>query len=419
MNLRSFVAFAAWLCVVPVYADETAISFEQAAQKTLATHPQLARFAASFATLEARRAQAELKPGFELDLSLENALGMGANSALKGAELTLSIGSVFERGEKRLARVGVVDAAQDQLRVEQKIIALDLLAETGRRFVSLAVADEALRFALTAQAHAASALAAIKPRVASAQSPKAEQLNSEIALADAKLTVANAELAQRLAREQLAALWQGDAHEQAGLHAKLDIYQLAQPSEIALLDQQLETLPDLLRFASQQRVANSEIALAKSQARSDWRWAVGVRRLEATNDQALVGSISIPLGSANRSSAFVREAQSNARLAPLDAKVERQRLKALRSAQLHELNRTRVEAEMILLEQLPRAREVVDLTRHGWEIGRYNFRDLAAAQAQLLSLEHRRLLAAERYHQTRIELERLTGVALPLLESAP
>lgn len=419
MNLKPFAAFAAWLCVVPVHADETAISFEQAAQKTLATHPQLARFALSLATLDARRAQAELKPGFELDLSLENALGTGRNSALKGAELTLSIGSVFERGDKRMARVGVVDAAQDQLRVEQKMIALDLLAQTGRRFVSLAVADEALRFARAAKAQAAQVLAAIKPRVASAQSPKVEQLKCEINLVDAALAVVNAELAQRLAREQLAALWQGDAHEQAGLHAKLDLYQLAQPSEIALLDRQLETLPDLARFASQQRVAESEIALAKSQARSDWRWAVGVRRLEESNDQALVGSISIPFGSANRSTAYVREAQSNAQLAPLDVKVERQRLKALRGAQLHELNRARLEADTIMTELLPRAREVVALARYGWEIGRYNFRDLAAAQAQLISLEHRRLLAAERYHQTRIELERLTGAALPLLESTP
>ncbi len=419
MNLKPFAAFAAWLCVVPAFADETALSFEQAAQKTLATHPQLARFALSLATLDARRAQAEMKPGFELGLSLENALGTGANSALKGAELTLSIGSVFERGNKRMARVAVVDAAQDQLRIEQKVIALDLLAETGRRFVNLAVADEALRLALAAKAQSAQALAAIKPRVASAQSPKAEQLNSEIALADAALALENAESAQRLARTQLAALWQGDADDQTGLSAKLALYELPKPSETAMLDQQLETLPDLLRFATQQRVADSEVALAKSHARSDWRWSVGVRRLEETNDQALVGSISIPLGSANRSVAFVREAQTNAQFAPLDAKVERQRLKALRSGQLLELNRARLEAETIMTEQLPRAREVLALTRYGWEIGRYNFRDLAAAQAQLLSLEHRRLLAAERYHQTRIEFERLTGAALALMESAP
>ncbi len=419
MNLRPFAALAVWLCVVSAHAKDSPMRFEQAAQKTLLARPEFARFALALAALDARRDQAALKPSLELGVDLENALGTGASSALKGAELSLSIGSVFERGNKRVARVGLADATQEQLRVEQKVVALDLLAETGRRFVALAVAQESLRFALAARAQAAQTLAAIKPRVAIAQSPKTEQLNSEIALADATLAANNAELALRLTRAQLGALWQAGADEQSALTANLALYELAQAGDTATLDQQLEMLPDLTRFASQQRVADAELALAKSQASSDWRWSVGLRRLEDTNDQALVGSISIPLGSAKRSVAFVREAQINAQLAPLDAKAERQRLKALRNAQIAELSSARLEVSAVMTDQLPQANEVLALTRHGWEIGRYSYRDLAAAQAQLLAIERRRLVAAERYHLTRIELERLTGAALPLLELTP
>ncbi len=421
MYLQPFAAFAAcWLCFMPAHAsDESSLRFEQTAQKTLAARPEFARFALSLAAFDAKRVQAALKPAFELDLNLENALGTGASAGLKEAELTLSIGSIFEKGNKRMARVEWVDAAQAQLRVEQKIAALDLLAETGRRFVALAIAQESLRFALAAQVQALKTLAAIKPRVAIAQSPKTEQLNSEITLADANLAADNAELALHLARTQLGALWQADTQESAQLSVALGLYDLPESSDSATLDRQLEMLPDLNRFASQQRVAQAEIALAKSQATSDWRWSVGVRRLEAANDQAFVGSLSIPLGSAKRSTSLVQEAQINAQLAPLDAKVERQRLQALRAAQLVELASARLEARAVMTEQLPQAREVLALTRYGWEIGRYSYRDLAAAQAQLLALERRRLLAAERYHLTRIELERLTGAALPLLELAP
>ena len=236
MNLRPFAAFAAWLCVVSAHAEETSMRFEQAAQKTLAARPEFARFALSIMAQDARRDQAQLKPGFELGVDLENAFGTGASSGLKGAELSVSIGSVFERGNKRAARVGLVDAAQNQLRVEQKVVALDLLAETGRRFVALAVAQESLRFALAAQSQATQTLAAIKPRVAIAQSPKTEQLNSQIALADTTLAVANAELALRLARAQLGALWQADADEQSALTANLAIYELPESSDTATLE---------------------------------------------------------------------------------------------------------------------------------------------------------------------------------------
>ena len=56
--------------------------------------------------------------------------------------------------------------------------------------------------------------------------------------------------------------------------------------------------PELRRFASEARLREARVQLARSARQADIDWQVGVRRLQAGSDWALVGSVSMPLGSA-------------------------------------------------------------------------------------------------------------------------
>src|SRR5690606_21416896 len=65
---------------------------------------------------------------------------------------------------------------------------------------------------------------------------------------------------------------------------------------------------ELRRLASEARIREARIALARSEATPDIGWQIGVRRLQAERDNALVASISIPLGTRSRADSSIRAA---------------------------------------------------------------------------------------------------------------
>jgi len=142
MLFRSAACFVALLCGVSVACRVIAaepLLFEEAARKTLAANPDTQRFALELEASRARIDAAGLRPPTEIAADLDNFAGTGDTRGIHSAELTLSLNSVFERGGKRSARIAAAERSLDLLTLEQRITALDLVAETGRRFVAVAV----------------------------------------------------------------------------------------------------------------------------------------------------------------------------------------------------------------------------------------------------------------------------------------
>ena len=403
----------ALLCVPACYAQEP-LSFTEAARKTLADRPELRVYASRLTALDAQRDQAALQPGYTLDIELENGLGTGSLSGVKGAELTVSLSRLFERGGKREARIGVVESANDVLSNETKVVALDLVAETARQFVALAVAQQRLADAQGAVEQATQSLKLTRQRHAAAQAPEIEVLNSSILLAETELAVDNATRAIGQAQQLLGAQWNAPDSQPV---AELDVYALEPPATAKALLLQLDETPDLARYASETRLAEAELALARTQARADLTFSGGVRRLEELDDQALVFGFSMPLGTTARAEPLIRE--RSARLEQVDAEraVTRLRLEGLLRRQVLALQGAYATEQVIRERQLKQAQQVVEQTRRGFAIGRFAYRDLALAERQLLDLKRQRLEAASAYHLTRVEIERLTGV-LPVASAA-
>lgn len=421
----ALAAFSLWLLLgalravaqVPSTGAEastaTALQFPEAVTRTLASRPELRAYATRREAEAARREQAALLPALEVGAELENVLGTGDFSGVDEAELTLSVGSTWERGEKRTARVAVADAALAAIDADERLTVLDLSAETARRFVLLAAAQERLLLTERAATQAREVLAAVSIRVRAAQSSKSESLNAEIQLASALLARDNAQREIAAAQARLGEQWADPAAKPS---ATMALYDMPRTVGAAELEPRLEELPELAQFASEARVREAEIRLAQTWATSDWSWSAGVRRLEGPDDQALVFGVSVPIGSARRAAPYVREAR--ARLDSIDADREAAllRLRTLLYAQIKELESARAAEHVIRDHQLPQAQEVVQLTLAGYRLGRFPYRELALAQEQAFEFELRRLDAALAYHLSRVELERLIGSTLP---SAP
>ncbi|MBA3487042.1 MAG: TolC family protein, partial [Lysobacter sp.] len=150
--------------------------------------------------------------------------------------------------------------------------------------------------------------------------------------------------------------------------------------------------------------------VAVSSAKPDVTVSLGVRRLEAVDDQALVMSVAVPLGSRPRASLAIAEA--DAQLDALQARRDAQRAEAHQGlfATYQELVHARTEYDALNKRMLPKAEQAHAFTRRGFQAGRFSFLALTQAQRTLFDLRARRVEAAARYHVLLVEVERLTTV---------
>lgn len=409
-----FTALAVLLLVpcLPARGDEVvvdgpALTLDAAFERTLAAHPDLRAFEPRGEALTAERERVAQRPAYRLSAALENAPGTGSSGGFAVAELTLSLAGVLERGAKREARVALAQGRIDALANEREARRLDLLAETARRFLALIAADRQRGIAIADIAQRERAVAAARVRLRAGASPESVVLTAQAALARAQLDRDRAAQRVEAARRHLAALW-GDA-DPAFAAAAIDVTALPLIDDVDALERVIDRTPDLQQFADERRVREARLQLTRTEATPDLDWSVGVRRLEADNDVALVGSISLPLGARTRAQPGLRAAA--AELAALD--IEREAKSAsLRSTLIEAHGRFRVarlEVARYGDDILPLLAQAESAAEKAYRAGAISYLEWAQVQAESTAAHRQQLDAALDGHRALIELQRLTA----------
>ena len=397
------------LLAARVHASGDALTLSEALQATLARNPELV--ATEFSLTEARErvTQAGLRPNPEASLELENFAGSGDARDTQSLEITLALSQVIELGGKRQARVQLAEADHDVAAIDKQARQLDALAETTRRFIDAAAAERRRDYARQASSLAREMRDAIARRVQAARSPVAEGSRAAGALIRAEIELAQAESEARAARYLLASSW-GEAEPQFGGLAA-DLFRFDPGESFPSWFARIERNPAVLRFASAARLRGAELRLAEAQVRPNLTVSLGVRRFEASGDNALVASAAMPLAFRDRNQGAIAAARARVSQVEAERVAELNRLRASLFAIHQGMETARLRATRLRADALPAARQALDQTLAGYERGRFSFLDLASAQAELLEIERAALEAAADHHRLRTELERLTGEA--------
>ena len=392
-----------------------ALSLRQAIDAALVGNPELQTFAFAFKARDARTQQAGLRPAPEVSLDAENIFGSGETKGTDAAEYTFALSQVIELGGKRDARLGAAQAGRSSLNVERQARQLDVLAEVTRRFIAVAAGQEQLRLARSAVELAQKTVEGSEIRVKAAKSPHAELDRARIALDRARLAEHRAAAELDGARKQLSATW-GESQPvidgRSFGDVRADLFTLPEPGEFSSLVARLSSNPDLLRFASEARLRDAELRLAASQRRPDVTIGAGIRRLEASQDEAFVASLSMPLFSGRRAESFVAEAQAHRELVDAERRVAQVKAEATLYELHRQLVRTVAEAETLSRDIVPRAEEALKETEYAYQRGRYSYLELVDAQREFLALQATLIDTAADAHVLRAEIERLTNVPL-------
>lgn len=397
-------------CFQSSFADSaTQLRLEDAVDQTLARNPGLIALGYQLEARQGRVVQSEVAPPPELGLMVENVLGSGIYAAGDGAETTLSLGWVLERG-KRQRHVDLAKAGLSAFEARTTVARLDAVADTTRLFLDVIAIQAHLHLSQQAVAMADGMVASVKRTLEAGRSPAADLARAEANLSLASLRLEDLEHELSTARRQLAAQW-GDYRpefdEVVGEWSELP----AAPAFSSLIAQ-LDRAPSMALALSQRRLRESELRLAEARARPDWTIQGSVRRFELTDDHAFVASINIPLASAERNRGRVHEAR--AKLAAIEAERTATRLtiETQLFALFQELRHSRHRANSLREDVLPRLEEAEKQTREGYEAGRYSYFQLQEIQAELLANRAEFVAAAIDAHHYQSEIERLTGAAM-------
>lgn len=389
------------------------MTLKAAIARTLSQHPSL-RAQDFAATAITRQGELDsLAPALSWGADLENVLGTGELSGIGSAEATLKLSRVFELGGKRAARQARGRADVDQAGNARSQQQLELTAETTRRYLMLAHSKQVLALARDQLRLAQQTEAAVQQRVQRSVAPEADAALARIAVLRAELADTQAAQSLASARFALAALWGTGSAE---VEAHMEWQHLPElPADFAFepLAARLPRTPEALAYTRQADQLTADRALAKAAARSDVTVDLGLRRIEAVNDQALTLSFSMPFGSAARTRSGLALARNEAQVQRLQAMQTAAELDARQQlfAQLQTLAQARAEFAAIDTKMLPAAEQALSLTKTGFNAARYSLLQLNQAQATLLQLRRERLAAALLYHQTLAEIERTTAIA--------
>jgi cobalt-zinc-cadmium efflux system outer membrane protein len=410
-HLRAAIAviLSLFAACSPVRAAEspTTLSLADAFQRTLAEHPDLRQLPGRRAVIDAEAEIAAQRPAWVVGASIENALGSGENAAFDGAELSLTLASVFEPAAKRGARIEVARSRLAGLDVEAEGRRLDLLAEVARRYLDIVASQAEADAAAAMVAQRRTTVAAAAQRVGAGASPESVRLTAEAALARAELDVQRARETGRISRRRLALLW-GEA-DPAFDRVVGDLQAVPRVPDFAELTALLDRTPELQRFASETRIREARLQLAHAESRPDIDWEVGVRRLQATDDWGLLGSVSMPLGSRERARPGIRAAEAELGLIGLERESGERALYATLAEAQGQMRTNTLVAQRLSDDVLPALERAEKAAGAAYRAGALSYLEVAHLQAELLSARRERIEALRDAHVALIEIQRLTA----------
>ncbi len=409
-------AFSFLLCLGAAGAQTSAFTLEDAIAKAVQQHPDLQIYKYKQIGLQTNITAASNKPALRINAELENVLGSGTASGLQGAELSLSLASVLERGGKREARRALAARHLDALGLQRARAELDILAEVARRYLDVLAAQEIEKIAMLDLAQRQRTLVAATKRTQAGAAPDAVRLSADAMLTRAKVQQTRYRSTRESAWQHLALMW-GEVEPSPIKQVQGQAFELPKLESFSNLRLALQKTPDLQKFADENRIREARLQLAQSQQSTDLEWSIGLRRLQADQDVGLIGAVSLPLGNARRAQADITVAQTELEALAFERESSTRALESTLAQALSQFNAAKVELEQIRENLLPKLLTAEASAEQAYRAGALSYLEWAQLQTETTHARQQQLALAFDAHRALIEVQRLTGEPMVIANS--
>ena len=390
---------------------EHKLTLSSAIKYSLEQNPSLKVFEFRKIALRGQQETASLRPAYEVGFEAENFSGTGNFSGSDNVELTVSLSSVIEMGDKRTARVNVVNSSRAQLDVQRQVEALELFGEVTRRYIDVLAAQERVTLAEEGAQLAQNTLNEVTKRAKRGATPEAEVKRAQAAAGQSQLTVSSEKQQLAYLKVALAALW----GEKMPSFSKVEgnLFQFGEDVEFQRLYARTKQNPAITIFATEERLKEAEIRLAKTQASTNIRWSIGLRQFQETDDTALTAGFNVPLFSSKRSTGSIISA-----IAARDEVLTRKEAALLKlHTQLFRAYSSRQQAifsfKKLQSNIIPSLKQALKETRKAYQRGRYSYLDYLTARQELITARRSLIDAGSAALRYGADIEQLTAEPLP------
>lgn len=194
----------AWAQLPAIPAGAQPISLQTALAMAMERNATLRAASQALAASEGAVLQSQARPNPELAYSQED-------TRRETRSMTLQWNQPLEIGGKRAARIKVAEYGRELAQAELDAARAGLRADVRAAFVNLLAAQQRVQLNEKTLEIAAQARDAAAKRVQAGKIAPLEETKARVAESSAQLALAQAQSGQRVARQQLAALWGGSA----------------------------------------------------------------------------------------------------------------------------------------------------------------------------------------------------------------
>lgn len=393
------------------------ITLASVIKRTLANAPYLHEFTFKQQAQEGELKTAALKPALNAGIELENFLGTGEVSGIKDTELTLTLSSVIEFGDKIEARTDFASAKSRVIEAQKQIRTLDILAEVTRRYIDVLAQQAMIKAYEDAQTLAIYTYQSVAKRVDAGASPAFEQQRADASLARARLDVVTAKQTHSAMIKSLAIMW----GEQAPSFNRVegDLFTLSPSPSLTILFEQVSNSPNIDVYAQEYRLQEAQVRLTQSANQAGVSWSAGIRRINGIDETAFVAGVSMPLFATERN--LGEYEQQKAVLNQL----EQQRQGAM-LALYHQLNTALMARDNALLNVqtlqnaiIPPLEQALSLVEQAYLDGRFSYLEWVTTRQELLDAKQALIHSARQVHQRAADIESLTATPLSSTTASP
>ena len=365
-----------------IQSSHQIINLSKAVTMTLESHPELKALVAKEAVWQGNIEQAGIGERPQIGLMIEDALGTGEHSALKSMQSTLTYSWLLQQDQID-GRINAAKSQASAVQVEQKIKALDLSAIVAKQFVEILIKKERLKLNQLAVSQAQEVVNAIGKRVKAGKSSNVEMRLAQAELVRRNLAVEDLEHELKASHYQLSSLW-GKPQAELKLTGNL----MLKP-EIPSVESQLTKLkqiPQIQQFANEQRITQSQMELARIEAKPQWQFTAGLRRYETTDDFGLVAGVSIPWGSENRNAGTIAALRAKQDVLASQQQALMQKLDAQLYVLLQEMAHSHHVIETIQLEIIPVLETALTEASQAFDIGKLSYNQWSDIRLSLIHI---------------------------------
>jgi cobalt-zinc-cadmium efflux system outer membrane protein len=384
------------------------LSLKYALQLTLQKNPQLKAYPYYIRQLDGEMTQANISPSpkVEIELSLN--------------EATLTLSQNIELGGKRKTQVVFTHAKQERLKAEFEITKLDVLAETSRRYYQLLALQKQKILLSTRIGQEERALKIINKRANAGSVTQADVITMALGLARSTNTLEQLDFDITLQSDALSAMWLGldqTEFQDTGFNILLgNLSQLPKlPDDKTLTDtitQGINQLPDYRYQIALSRLADGRVLLNQAKGQSDINLGLGLRHNDASGNQSLVLTASMPLSFNNPNRGRIASAQAQQALSYEQLELKRQQLTIELTRIQTRLKKEQQLAKRINNDLLPLASKLLSTTQKAYQRGQYSVLQWIDAQNKVFNLEQDLINSQVRIFNQVLELERILGQSI-------